>query len=109
MTILNDQQRATLLDRVFRRVGALDDHNLIELERMIQAAEKGQPINQPARKSDTQPIPVVPKSKVNSDQVSRRYFLAALTAGVVLAAGAGGAAAVAMNDDDVRKWLAEQG
>src|SRR5438105_329938 len=106
MTMLNDQQRATLLDRVFRRVGTLDDQNLIELERMIQAGEKGQPMtSQPAR----QPVPAAPKSKVNPDQVSRRYFLAALTAGVVLAAGAGGAAAIAMSDDDVRKWLAEQG
>jgi hypothetical protein len=109
MTALNDQQRATLLDRVFRRVGTLDDQSLVELDRIIQAAEKGLPISQPARQAPAQPLAAATQSKGNADQVSRRYFLAALTAGVVLAAGAGGAASVALSDDSVRKWLAEQG
>jgi hypothetical protein len=105
MMTLNDQQRATLLDRVFRRVGSLDDQNLMELDRMIQAAERGLQI----KPAVAQPVTAPSKAKVNQDQVSRRYFLAALTAGVVLAAGAGGAASVALSDDSVRKWLAEQG
>jgi hypothetical protein len=98
MTVLTDQQRATLLDRVFRRVGSLDDNSLAALDRIIQAAEAGQPV-----------APVRAPAKPNPEQVSRRYFLAALAAGAVVAAGAGGAASVVLNDDSVRQWLAEQG
>ncbi len=110
MTTLNDQQRATLLDRVFRRVGNLDDQALIDLDRMIQAAEKGQPINQQVS-PNSQPVAqsVRTKYQAEPDRLSRRYFLATLTAGVALAAGAGGAASLALSDDNVRKWLADQG
>src|SRR5262245_35651685 len=105
MMTLNDQQRATLLDRLFRRIGSLDDQNLLELDRLIQTAEKGLQIKPVV----AQPVPALSKAKGNPEQLSRRYFLAALAAGVVLAAGAGGAASMALSDDSVRKWLAEQG
>jgi hypothetical protein len=105
MRTLDDQQRTTLLDRLFRRIGNLDDASLLELDSLIQPTGQGAPVVlRPA------PTPATaPRQTVNADRLSRRYFLASLTAGAVVAATAGGAAAVALSDENVRKWLAEQG
>jgi hypothetical protein len=98
---LDDQQRASLLDRLFRRLSKLDDDSLIQLETITRAAESGAPIAIP----QSQQAP----TKADPDQLSRRYFLASLLAGGVLAASAGGAAAVALTNNEVRQWLSEQG
>ena len=115
MRTLDDQQRATLLDRLFRRIGKLDDDSLIELERLTRTAESGQPPNlpKPANLPTQQPAPThtapTPKSHVPPDQQSRRLFLAFLVGGAALATVTGGAAAYVLTDDNVRRWLAEQG
>ncbi len=102
MRTLDDQQRATLLDRLFRRIGRLDDDSLIELERLTSLAENGQPVRPtPASKTS--------KAQLDPNQQSRRLFLATLLAGGLLATATGGVAAVALSDDNVRRWLAEQG
>src|SRR4051794_1570525 len=100
MRTLDDQQRTTLLDRLFRRIGKLDDRSLIQLEAMTRAAESGAPLTLATNRGKNRPDP---------NTVSRRYFLAALVGGGVLAASAGGAAAVALNDEGVRQWLSQQG
>ncbi len=100
MKTLDDQQRATLLDRLFRRLGKLDDNNLIQLEMLTRAAESGSGLTLP---------PSTGPRKADTESVSRRYFLASLFAGGILAASAGGAAAVALYDDGVRGWLRDQG
>jgi hypothetical protein len=97
MKTLDEKQRATLLDRLFRRIGKLDDESLIRLETMTRPAETGGAIAAPA------------KAQGDQDQLSRRYFITALLAGGILAASAGGAGALALNDDKVRQWLADQG
>ncbi|MCC7446883.1 MAG: hypothetical protein IT324_05665 [Anaerolineae bacterium] len=113
MRTLDDQQRATLLDRLFRRISKLDDDSLLELDKLMHMAESGaQPIlPAPApTPKPAAPVQVVkPKTKPDPERLSRRYFLATLAAGSLLAAGAGGAAAVALSDDGVRQWLSEQG
>ncbi len=101
MRTLDDQQRAILLDRVFRRIGRLDDQSLIQFDEMIKTVETG--------KMPAQVVPAPSKPQVDADRLSRRYFLAALVAGAVVAAASGGAAAVALSDEQVRQWLAEQG
>lgn len=102
MRTLDDQQRATLLDRLFRRIGRLDDDSLIELERLTSLAENGQPVR-PTPASKTL------KAQLDPNQQSRRLFLATLVAGGLLATATGGVAAVALSDNNVRRWLAEQG
>jgi hypothetical protein len=109
MRTLDDQQRATLLDRLFRRIGKLDDDSLIELERLTRLAESGQPVQLPSMPVRPTPAPTTSKAPVNPNQQSRRLFLATLVAGGLLATATGGAAAVALTDDNVRRWLAEQG
>jgi len=117
MRTLDDQQRATLLDRLFRRISKLDDDSLIELEKLTRMAESGaQPVlpapEPPVERQSTSPVKVVKPQqpvKPDPDRLSRRYFLASLAAGSLLAAGAGGVAAVALSDDSVRQWLSEQG
>src|SRR6266542_3038307 len=93
---LDDQQRATLLDRLFRRLSKLDNDSLIQLESMTRVAESGGSLVVPQARQV--------HSKSDPDQISRRYFIASLFAGGVLAASAGGAAAVALNNNDVRQW-----
>lgn len=109
MRTLDDQQRATLLDRLFRRIGKLDDDSLIELERLTSLAESGQPVQLPATSVRPTLTPTTSKAQVSANQHSRRLFLATLVAGGLLATATGGAAAVALTDDNVRRWLAEQG
>lgn len=96
--LLDDQQRASMMDHIFRRVGKLDDASLIRLEVLTRPAETGQPIT---------PAPAQPAS--DPDQVSRRYFLTALAAGGLLSAAVGGAAVLAFNDPNVRQQLSESG
>ncbi len=113
MKTLDDQQRAILLDRLFRRISKLDDDSLVELEKLTRLAESGgQSVQVPSAPTPPSAAPVVvvkPTARPDSDRLSRRYFLATLAAGSVLAAGAGGAAAVALSDEGVRRWLSEQG
>src|SRR6185436_9605366 len=98
MRTLDEKQRATLLDRLFRRIGKLDDESLIRLETMTRPVETGGAIAAPKG-----------TAQGNADQLSRRYFVTALLAGGILAAGAGGAAAIALNDERVRGLLREEG
>src|SRR5260221_8281969 len=85
MRTLDEKQRATLLDRLFRRIGKLDDESLIRLETMTRPAETGGAIAASA------------KAQGDPDQLSRRYFITALLAGGILAASAGGAGAPSPN------------
>src|SRR5258706_15816910 len=78
MRTLDEKQRATLLDRLFRRIGKLDDDSLIRLETMTRPAETGGAIAAPA------------KAQGDPDQQSRRYFITALLAGGIPAASGGG-------------------
>ncbi len=98
MRTLDEHQRATLLDRLFRQVGALDDSHLLKLESLFQHLDDPQPVPPP-----------IPTRQSDPNQLSRRYFLMTLLAGGALAATAGGAAAVALNDQNVRHWLGDQG
>jgi hypothetical protein len=118
MKTLDDQQRAALLDRLYRRISRLDDDSLIELDRLTSMADPGtgpQPAVRPPTQPAARPIPVqqAPAQPVAPrpypDHNSRRLFLMTLVAGSVLAAGAGGAAAVALSDERVRQWLIAQG
>src|SRR5258708_38003615 len=97
--IQDQQQRAVLLDRLYRSVGKLDNHSLMVLEQLLQDVTKG----------DTLDLAEPASTSTPGDQVSRRYFLATLLAGGVIVASAGGAGVVALNDDRVRNWLEEQG
>jgi hypothetical protein len=108
MTNLDDQQRALLLDRLFRRISKLDNSRLTELDQLIRAEVGDTTGRQPVPPIVRRPQPSQ-RSPLTPDQRSRRYFLATLAAGSVMLAAAGGAAAVAVNDENVRRWLAEQG
>ncbi|MEP7286486.1 MAG: hypothetical protein ABI947_12030 [Chloroflexota bacterium] len=107
MRTLDEQQRATLLDRLYRRIGKLDDNNLIQLEAMTRVAESGQSIV--VAPAATLPSKSKPASKPEPNQVSRRYFLMTLVAGGLLTAGIGSAAVLALGDEGTRHWLGEQG
>ncbi len=105
---MGEQQRALLLDRLFRRISKLDDSRLAELDQLIRAEVGDTTGSQPVPPLVTQTKPSQ-KPLLTPDQRSRRYFLATLAAGSVVLVAAGGAAAVALNDENVRRWLAEQG
>src|SRR5437016_1744802 len=97
MRTLDEKQRATLMDRLFRRIGKLDDESLIRLETMTRAVDNGGAIAAPA------------SPKGNPGQLSRRYFVTTLLAGGILAASAGGVAALALDDENVKDWLRQEG
>jgi hypothetical protein len=105
---MDDQQRALVLDRLFRRISKLDDGRLAELEQTIRAEVGDTTGSQPVPPLTRQTKPSQ-KPPLSPDQRSRRYFLATLAAGSVVLVAAGGAAAVALNDENIRRWLAEQG
>src|SRR5262249_17290526 len=86
----------SLMDRLFRRIGKLDDESLIQLETMTRVVDKGGP------------MPDI-KTKGNPAQVRRRYFVTSLLAGGILAASAGGVAAGAPEDDNVKDYLRQEG
>src|SRR5258705_4546916 len=98
--LLDAHQRTTLRDRLFRGIGNLDDHSLIQLEARTRAAESGAGLTLPAPSG---------KNRPDSDSVSRRYFLAALVGGGVLAASAGGAGGVGLNEEGVWQWVRQEG
>jgi hypothetical protein len=118
MKTLDDQQRAALLDRLYRRISRLDDDSLIELDRLTAMADPGtgpQPAVRPPTQPTARPVPIQGASaqpvaaRSYPDHNSRRLFLVTLVAGTVLAAGAGGAATLALTDERVRQWLIAQG
>jgi len=102
--LLDESQRTTLLDRLYRRIGKLDNHSLTVLEQLLMDVTRGDSLNFP----ETAPASNT-AAAARAEAVSRRYFLTTMLAGGVLVASAGGAAAVALNDNRVRGWLGDQG
>ncbi len=98
MTTLNGQQRASLLDRLFRRIGNLDDDTLVHLDNLTRAVDEGGVVTLPSEPRVSE-----------GERLSRRYFLASLLAGGLLMGGAAGASVVALNDEGVRQWLGDAG